>query len=103
MLLKNVEHAKFEQCDFRHNREFTLVESSGSNVEFNDCRFYANDGDATLFCFDREFYLTGSIICHPTQNLGTINFADQSGAKNWFDSNPLNSDLPKRSIGPDTH
>ncbi|MBR1463837.1 MAG: right-handed parallel beta-helix repeat-containing protein [Prevotella sp.] len=101
MTLQNVEFAKFEQCDFRNNREFTLVESRGSNVQFNECRFYANAGDAQLFGFDREFFMQGCIVCHPTESLGTINLADQSGAKNWFDPNPLNSNLPTRAIGPD--
>ena len=91
MTLENVEFAKFEQCDFHHNREFTLVESRGSNVQFNECRFYANNATSPLFSFDREFYLQGCIVCHPTEYLGTIDLADQSGAKNWFDPNPLNS------------
>lgn len=101
MLLNNVEFAKFEQCDFFHNREFTLIESRGSNVTFYDCRFYANHGDAPLFGFDREFYLAGCVICHPTENLGTIHLADQSGPKNWFNENPLNKDIMPRNIGPD--
>ncbi|MBQ9186354.1 MAG: right-handed parallel beta-helix repeat-containing protein [Prevotella sp.] len=101
MTLQDVEFAKFEQCDFRNNREFTLVDSRGSNVQFNECRFYANAGTAPLFGFDREFFMQGCTICHPTLNLGTIHLADQSGAKNWFDPNPLNPDLPQRSIGPD--
>ena len=101
MTLENVEFAKFEQCDFHHNREFTLVESRGSNVQFNECRFYANNATSPLFSFDREFYLQGCIICHPTEKLGTIDLADQSGAKNWFDPNPLNTNLPQRPVGPD--
>ena len=101
MTLQNVEFAKFEQCDFCRNREFMLVDSHGSNVQFNECRFYANDANAPLFSFDREFFMQGCVICHPTQNLGTINMADQSGAKNWFDPNPLNPNLLQRNIGPD--
>ena len=103
MTLNNVEFAKFEKCDFFHNREFTLVESSASNVQFNECRFYDNEPTSPLFGFDREFYLAGCIICHPTENLGTMNMADQSGAKNWFDPNPQNTDLPQRTIGPDSN
>ena len=53
--------------------------------------------------FDREFFLAGCIICHPTERLGTINLADQSGAKNWFDPNPNNESMTFRGIGPDAH
>ena len=101
MLLNNVEFAKFEQCDFFRNREFALVESHDSNVTFYECRFYANHGDAPLFEFDREFYLASCLIYHPTENLGTIHLADQSGAKNWFIPNPFDTNIQSRSIGPD--
>ena len=99
MTLNGVEFAKFEKCDFFRNREFTLVESQGSNVQFNDCRFYDNDASAPLFQFDREFYLAGCIVCHPTKQLGTINLADQSGAKNQFDPDPKNKNMKPRGIG----
>ena len=101
MTLNNVEFAKFEQCDFFRNREYSLIECRGSNVTFYECRFYDNNPSSVLFEFDREFSLAGCIICHPKEMLGTIHLADQSGAKNWFDPNPLNPDLPQRSIGPD--
>ena len=100
MMLNNVEFAKFEKCDFYHNREFSLVESHSSTIEFIDCRFYDNEPTAPLFSCDREFYLTGCIICHPTEQLGTIQKADQSGAKNWFNSNPGNKNMNPRGIGP---
>ena len=100
MMLNNVEFAKFEKCDFYHNREFSLVESHSSTIEFIDCRVYDNEPTAPLFSCDREFYLTGCIICHPTEQLGTIQKADQSGAKNWFNSNPGNKNMNPRGIGP---
>ena len=100
MLLSNVEFAKFEKCDFFRDREFTLVESRGSNVAFNECRFYDNNPTSLLFSFDREFSLAGSIVCHPTENLGTMHLADQSGAKNWYDKNPKNESIKPRGIGP---
>ena len=101
MLLNNVEFAKFEQCDFFRNREFSLIQSRGSNVTFYECRFYDNNPSSALFESDREFFMAGCIVCHPTESLGTIHMADQSGAKNWFDPNPKNTDLPRRVVGPD--
>ena len=101
MMLNNVETAKFEQCDFFHNREFALVESHSSCPIFTGCRFYDNEPTAPLFSCDREFYLSGCTICHPNEKLGTINLADQSGAKNWYDPNPRNESMKPRGIGPD--
>ena len=101
MTLKNVAFAKFEKCDFFHNREFSLIESRGSDVNFYQCRFFANHGDSPLFNFDREFFLAGCEIYHPTENLGTIDLADQSGPKNKFVENPFDRDIKSRGIGPD--
>jgi len=92
---------KFDRCDFFNNREFDLVESWGcEGVSFQDCRFFANWGDAKLFNLDNTFYLSGCIIYHPTENLGTIDMADQSGAKNWFSENPLDKNIKSRELGP---
>ncbi|MBQ9667287.1 MAG: YARHG domain-containing protein [Prevotella sp.] len=101
MTLQNVEFAKFERCDFFRNREFALVESRGSNVTFFDCRFYANNANSPLFLFDRDFFLAGCEIYHPTEYLGDIDLADQSGKKNWFSENPLDTNIKPRGIGPD--
>ena len=100
MMLNNVETAKFEMCDFFHNRKYSLVESHSSYPIFTECRFYNNEPTSPLFSCDREFYLAGCIICHPTEKLGTMNVADQSGAKNWFDPNPNNENMKPRGIGP---
>ena len=92
---------KFTKCDFFNNREYGLVESWGSEgVVFDDCRYFANWGDSKLFYFDTTFYLMGCKIYHPTQNLGTMNMADQSGKKNFFSPNPLDKDIKARNIGP---
>lgn len=100
MMLNKVETAKFDMCDFYHNREFALVESHSSYPIFNDCRFYDNEPTAPLFSCDGEFYLSGCTICHPAEQLGTMHLADQSGAKNWYDSNPKNESMKPRGIGP---
>jgi len=92
---------KFTKCDFFNNREYGLVESWGSEgVVFDDCRFFANWGDSKLFYFDTTFYLMGCEVYHPTENLGTMNMADQSGKKNKFSPNPLDKDVESRNIGP---
>ena len=92
----------FTSCDFLNNREYGLIESRGSKgVSFSDCRFYANNGDSRLFDFDYPFVLQGCEIYHPTENLGTMNMADQSGQKNLFSPNPYPMDITGRAIGPD--
>ena len=92
---------RFDRNDFFSNREFTLIEATGcEGVSFQDCRFYANDGDAPLFGLDNTFYMAGCMIYHPTENLGTIDMADQSGAKNWFSPNPLDVNIQSRGTGP---
>ena len=104
MTLRNSEAVHCTHCDFFNNREYSLVESRNCvGTVFEDCRFYANWGDASLFNFDDEFYLSGCAIYHPTENLGTINLADQSGAKNWFSENPIDKNIQGREIGPDGH
>lgn len=101
MMLNNVMPAKFEMCDFYHNREYALVESHSSYPVFSDCRFYDNEPTAPLFSCDREFYLAGCVICHPTEKLGTIEHADQSGAKNWYNPDPTDGNIKPRGIGAD--
>ena len=92
---------RFSNCDFFNNREYDLIEGRGcEGVSFMDCRIFANWGDAPLFNLDNEFYMAGCLIYHPTQNLGTIDMADQSGAKNWFSENPLDPNIKGRGIGP---
>ena len=102
MELHNSMAVRFNSCDFFNNREYTLIEGWGvDGLTFDDCRFFANWGDAPLFHLDTDFYLTGCQIYHPTENLGTINRADQSGKKNFFSPNPLDKDIKSRNIGPD--
>ena len=92
---------RFDRCDFFNNREYDLVESWGSEgVSFQDCRFFANWGDAKLFNLDNTFYLSGCKIYHPTENLGSVDMADQSGKKNLFHPNPLDTSIMSRGLGP---
>ena len=92
---------RFNNCDFFNNREYDLIEARGcEGVSFMDCRIFANWGDAPLFNLDNTFYMAGCEVYHPTQNLGTIDMADQSGKKNWFSGNPLDTNIKSRSIGP---
>ena len=99
--LRSNEAVQFISCDFFNNREYGLIESWGSErVSFLDCRFFANWGDSQLFNFDTEFYLSGCEVYHPTENLGTINRADQSGKKNKFHPNPLDTSIKGRNLGP---
>ena len=94
---------RFNSCDFFNNREYTLIESYGcEDVEFSDCRIFANWGDAPLFGSDSPFRLSGCEIYHPKQNLGTIQRAIQEGGSpNKFVDNPLDTSIKPRSIGPD--
>jgi hypothetical protein len=92
---------RFINCDFFNNREYTLIEGRGiEGLSFVDCRFFANWGDAPLFDLDNEFFMSGCEVYHPTENLGTIDMADQSGKKNKFHPNPLDTSIEPRSIGP---
>jgi hypothetical protein len=92
---------RFQNCDFFNNREFTLIEGWGvEGLSFTDCRFFANWGDSNLFNLDNEFYMAGCEVYHPTEKLGTINRADQSGKKNWFSPDPLETSIKSRNLGP---
>ena len=92
---------RFQNCDFFNNREFTLIEGWGvEGLSFTDCRFFANWGDSNLFNLDNEFYMAGCEGYHPTEKLGTINRADQSGKKNWFSPDPLETSIESRNLGP---
>lgn len=92
---------RFTDCDFFNNREYGLIEGWGcEGVSFMGCRIFANWANAPLFNLDNTFYMAGCQIYHPTQNLGTIDMADQSGAKNWFSDNPLDTNIKGRGLGP---
>ena len=100
MQLRRTVAVMFNHCDFFNNREYTLIEGGNNQgLRFNDCRFYANWGDAPLFGLDQTFYLSDCKIYHPTQNLGTINRASQENCK-FFD-NPLDNSIQTRNIGPE--
>ena len=104
MQLRDCEAVSCTHCDFFNNREYSLIESRGCvGVVFEDCRFFANWGDATLFSFDREFTLLGCAVYHPTENLGTMNLCEQPGAENMFHENPIDNNIQGREIGPDGH
>ena len=102
MELRSCMAVKFNKCDFYNNREYSLIEGVGNEgLTFTDCRFYANWGDAPLFRLDNTFYLIGCEIYHPTQNLGSIEMAEQlQGPSKWVD-NPLDTNIKGRNIGPD--
>ncbi len=102
MQLRKSQGLHFTNCDFFQNKEYDLVEGRGcKDITFTDCRFYSNKYDNTLFSFDSKFVLEGCEIYCPTDKLGTMSQADQSGKKNFFspESDPLN--LATRPIGPD--
>lgn len=93
---------KFNKCDFFNNREYSLVEGRGNEgLTFDDCRFFANWGDAPLFTLDNTFYLMGCQVYHPTENLGRMDVCEQLGRKSFFSPNPLDNDIKTRDIGPD--
>ncbi len=101
MEMRSCQAIRFDRNDFFSNREFTLIEARGcEGVSFQDCRFYPNAGDSPLFGLDNTFYMAGCEIYHPTENLGTIDMADQSGAKNKFSPNPLDVNIKSRGTGP---
>jgi hypothetical protein len=104
MQLNNSEAVHSTHCDFFNNREYTLIESHGCvGTVFEDCRFFANWAESPLFSIDSEFRLSGCAIYHPTQNLGSIDLANQSGASNQFSENPIDNNITGREIGPDGH
>ena len=93
---------RFNTCDFFNNKEYTLVESHAcQGLSFTDCRFYANWGDAPLFSFDTEVYMSGCDIFHPTENLGSTNMIEMKDMK--FSPNPLDRNIESRRIGPDVN
>lgn len=101
MQLRSCVGVKFNTCDFFSNREYTLIEGWGNEgLVFDDCRFFANWGDAPLFSLDNTFYLMGCQIYHPTQNLGSVNRAEQVGKKTVFIDNPLDPNIKGRGLGP---
>ncbi|MBR4731110.1 MAG: YARHG domain-containing protein [Prevotella sp.] len=101
MELQNCMAVKFTTCDFFNNREYALIEAWGvDGLVFDDCRFFANWGDAPLFSLDTTFYLMGCQIYHPTENLGSIDKAEQTGAKTVFNANPLDKNVKSRNLGP---
>ncbi len=92
----------FEHCDFFNNREYTLIEGWDCNgVKFEDCRIFANWGDADLFNFDTLFVLNGCKIYHPKEHLGKLDNCKQTGPKTKFVDNPLDTSIEARKIGPD--
>ena len=101
MQLRSCMAVKFNKCDFFNNREYDLIEGRGvEGLSFTDCRFFANWGDAPLFNLDNTFYLIKCEIYHPTQNLGSIEEAEQlQGPSKWVD-NPLDTSIKGRGIGP---
>lgn len=102
MQMRSCQAVMFTNCDFFNNREYELVEGWGcEGLSFQSCRFFANWGDAPLFNLDNTFYLSDCQIYHPTEKLGSIDQADQSGKKNFFSPNPLDKDIKARHIGPD--
>ncbi len=101
MELQNSMAVKFTTCDFFNNRQYALIEAWGvDGLVFDDCRFFANWGDAPLFSLDNTFYLMGCQIYHPTEHLGSIDKAEQTGAKTVFNANPLDKDIKSRNLGP---
>ena len=89
----------FTRCDFFNNREYTLIEGwENMGLTFNDCRFFANWGDAPLFRLEQTFYMNNCKIYHPSENLGTIDNAEKKGCK--FFENPLDNSIEGRDIGP---
>ena len=106
MQLRNCEAVHSTHCDFLNNKEYALIDSQGCvGTVFEDCRFFANWGDALLFSFDREFYLLGCAVYHPTENLGTMNLCEQPSQSqpNTFNPNPIDNSIQGREIGPDGH
>ena len=101
MQLRSCVAVKFNKCDFFNNREYSLIEGWGNEgLTFDDCRFFANWGDASLFRLDNTFYLMGCKVYHPTENLGSMNTCEQIGKKTEFIDNPLDKNIQGRDLGP---
>lgn len=92
----------FTTCDFFRNKEYDLIEGRNCNdIDFSYCRFYDNENCQVLFNFDTRFALQGCEIHHPTEKLGTLDMADQSGKKNFFSPDSYPGKLATLAIGPD--
>ena len=101
MELRSCVSVKFTKCDFFSNREYALIEGWGNEgLVFDDCRFFANWGDAPLFRLDNTFYLMGCQVYHPSENLGSMNICEQIGKKTVFIDNPLDPNIQGRGLGP---
>ena len=101
MELRSCVSVKFTKCDFFSNREYALIEGWGNEgLVFDDCRFFANWGDAPLFRLDNTFYLMGCQVYHPSENLGSMNMCEQIGKKTVFIDNPLDPNIQGRGLGP---
>ena len=101
MELRSCVSVKFTKCDFFSNREYSLVEGYGvEGLVFDDCRFFANWGDAALFSLDNTFYLMGCQVYHPSEHLGSMNMCEQIGKKTVFIDNPLDPSIQSRGLGP---
>ena len=101
MELRSCVSVKFTKCDFFSNREYALIEGWGNEgLVFDDCRFFANWGDAPLFRLDNTFYLMGCQVYHPSENLGSMNMCEQIGQKTVFIDNPLDPNIQGRGLGP---
>ncbi len=101
MELRSCVSVKFTKCDFFSNREYALIEGWGNEgLVFDDCRFFANWGDAPLFRLDNTFYLMGCQVYHPSENLGSMNMCEQVGKKTVFIDNPLDPNIQGRGLGP---
>ena len=104
MNVRNSLGVHFTHCDFFRNQEYSLVDAMDvEGLVFEDCRFYANWGDATLFSCNKEFYLLGCAVYHPTEHLGNMDLCQQPAAQNFFSPNPLDLNIKGREIGPDGH
>ena len=101
MELRSCVSVKFTKCDLFSNREYALIEGWGNEgLVFDDCRFFANWGDAPLFRLDNTFYLMGCQVYHPSENLGSMNMCEQIGKKTVFIDNPLDPNIQGRGLGP---
>ena len=101
MELRSCVSVKFTKCDFFSNREYSLIEGYGiEGLVFDDCRFFANWGDAALFSLDNTFYLMGCQVYHPSEHLGSMNMCEQIGKKTVFIDNPLDPSIQSRGLGP---
>ena len=101
MELRSCVSVKFTKCDFFSNREYSLIEGWGvEGLVFDDCRFFANWGDAPLFNLDNTFYLMGCQVYHPSEHLGSMKMCEQIGNKTVFIDNPLDPNIKGRGIGP---